>query len=331
MINELFRKRIQKHEKRQKIYLGLAALCTVWLLIAGNLILKDTQPDIELTPTRIVLWLSLLPALIGLVVLGKAAQQKPGKGLDPFEDSRTPFLFSWSFRDLSMTFNSNTLTLSMETPYRRSIEFQGESIIKLIDDSLYELGQSLLFSQKTIEKPEGSHFPAYFSASQDYDFITFQDYTEMWFEAFMFIASHSRAVFVFPAITSGVLDEMTALTKSNLLDKTLIVMPPSQRGIVREEQRFELSWRSTQQKLRKDRGFNLPDYTEQGMVYIPCQDFSVKNFFLLDGNIENVVHAVRKLLSELDQTCLPLADIMKELTQAGFTARDSSKRYFARS
>jgi hypothetical protein len=334
MNDEQISRQIRKDKNKSIAYFCLSLLSIFLGLFIIGQVVGDVEELIEspqTTLTKCKFAFFILAILVTVFISGIffwTAQLKPGRNIDPLNDNRPPFLFSHSFRDVSLTFFPPTPAVFTEP--RTHVIFPGDSLIKSIDKSLYAYGQSILFSRSPVINPDIGFPPMVRDLDEGMqDFITLDDYSDSWFNAFFYIAIHSRAIFVFPATTEGALREMIEITNSDLLDRTLVVMPPTLE-MSTDESRFKSGWQDIQNKLRKTKGFRLPTYLEGGMIYVPARDFSVKKCFLLEGDIDKVVKAIPELLPSDNMNSLPLSEILNELVHSGFISCDSKNRWFRR-
>lgn len=96
---------------------------------------------------------------------------------------------------------------------------------------------------------------------------------EDWHLVFADLAHSSRAIFLIPGDTPGLANEIEALTGSGFINKTLVFMPPDAEYMssFSKNRDRKPEWERIQQFWRK-RGKRLPDYSPEGMIYLPSGD-----------------------------------------------------------
>jgi hypothetical protein len=120
--------------------------------------------------------------------------------------------------------------------------------------------------------------------------VAIKEKDEWWQETFLYLMASCRAVFVLPAATDGVREELLMLIDNNYLGKTLVYMPPVSSSLAErwtEKDHFTQGWGLVREQLRKEMGLNLPEYTVDGMVYIPNADLSIRHVIKIEGDFLN--------------------------------------------
>lgn len=113
-----------------------------------------------------------------------------------------------------------------------------------------------------------------------------------WTESVVRLATAAWVVVVFPSSTKGCITELKLLEKNNLLSKTIIFMPPKTKKWISwlnslssfrllKEKNFANDWMQLSKELH-EHGFNLPDYDQRGMLYIPDAKLAVVKCILLN-------------------------------------------------
>ncbi|MEL6535366.1 MAG: hypothetical protein AAFQ98_08145 [Bacteroidota bacterium] len=110
------------------------------------------------------------------------------------------------------------------------------------------------------------------------DHIYLQSKEECWWEVFKESASYAQFILIIPEISDGLVEEVSYLMSSQLLDKTLIYLPNLEddeyfKLLSGEQERILSRWDEIR-AFWKESGFNFPDYDTRGMVYQPHLDLS---------------------------------------------------------
>ena len=122
-----------------------------------------------------------------------------------------------------------------------------------------------------------------------------------WFEGFKIMASKSYLIFIIPDDSLGIRQEMEYIILNNLLNKVIMLMTPT----VSKNQKYletlpEGDWNFIKNRLSKF-GFNLPEYNENGAMYIPNNDLSSQHIYYFEQNLnlkgiqENIESAIEFL------------------------------------
>lgn len=116
-------------------------------------------------------------------------------------------------------------------------------------------------------------------------------HADVWVDNFRFLVNHCRGIIVFPEVTNSLRDEIEFVSNSeNLLDKTILVMPPAlnigsqqrwNRTRSREDGWLKLS------KLLKKKNIDLPRYEPSGAMLSLNKNKTISTVEKLAGN-ENV-------------------------------------------
>jgi hypothetical protein len=115
--------------------------------------------------------------------------------------------------------------------------------------------------------------PSGVDADSGYDAALFLSSTDDdWDILFATAAKASAAIVLIPETTAGLVRETLRLLGSELLRKTLVVMPraDSQRGRDVLKERWDQV-----QRAWSEAGFRLPEYCAEGLVFRPTPDFEV--------------------------------------------------------
>lgn len=111
------------------------------------------------------------------------------------------------------------------------------------------------------------------------------------------------SIIILPEQTPSLIYEMDEISKSDLLDRCLIIMPPApnKRAAIELNQ----AWEEIVTALNQIKGFQLPAYSPNGLLYIPNADFSVKHSIGAEdthiqayGNIRHVDKHIKRFISE---------------------------------
>jgi hypothetical protein len=108
------------------------------------------------------------------------------------------------------------------------------------------------------------------------------------------LARGARAIVVLPGPTPGIVEELTHIQEQRLLRKTLIVMPPATGRDNRPK-----TWESLRNALQQV-GWKLPEFREEGMVYVASTGFApLRAFpFVVDGE-RSLGDALGALIAEM--------------------------------
>ena len=124
---------------------------------------------------------------------------------------------------------------------------------------------------------------------------------ENWKNVVSVIMQKAKVIFLSPSNSKGVLEEFQLINKYELYFKTIIYMPPSD-----EDNNYRNKWNSIRENLII-KGLELPIYSEEGMFYIPNEDFNIKKKFtrtyslwkLSSHIIKNEVNSEKHLLKDI--------------------------------
>ena len=92
------------------------------------------------------------------------------------------------------------------------------------------------------------------------------------------LANKANVLVVIPTISNGVLSELELIKNKKWIDKTVVIMPAEVKHN-EETMRINKSKKEQWDKITKEttvQGYNFPDFSQNGMVYIPNEDFSIK-------------------------------------------------------
>jgi hypothetical protein len=251
--------------------------------------------------------LFLLGVAVHWLIQGKTIQ-----GLPLECDPRPPFLISRSFWE-------KDLVIGPPRKGEGPALYSGKSVVEGIDRYLGKLGRLLL-----IQDEVQTDF-------SEYDFVAIKERDEWWQETFLYLMASCRAVFVLPAATDGVREELVMLIDNNYLGKTLVYMPPVSSSLAErwtEKDHFTQGWGLVRERLRKEMELDLPEYTADGMVYVPNADLSIRQCYPLHGLETRVSKAVEELVPANDTASRPLSGIVTHLRRSGFA--QTSPRSFER-
>lgn len=221
-------------------------------------------------------------------------------------DSRPPFLLLRSFFEKNLqsvyhldTSIKDTLLYVLRFEERPSVDF-----IVQLSQAVASHGPLLAIGGKEIEEPALSkHRNVAFveSSERDWEFL------------FLTIARASRAIFVLPARTAGILKEVSNLRALGLTGKAIVFMPPaawptgpSQKALT---EILGAEWTEIRARWMLE-GLRSPDYVGKGMLYIPNADFSIKHSCLLDSTMRPLESSLGLLLPKLDGTHSSTADVL---------------------
>lgn len=128
-----------------------------------------------------------------------------------------------------------------------------------------------------------------------------------WFDVFKIMASKSYLIFIIPDDSLGVRQEMEFIVQNKLLSKLIVLMTPTVSKKLRYFETLpEGDWNFIKNRLSKF-GFNLPDYNENGAMYIPKNDLSPQHIYYFEKsltlkeiqkNIENAFEFLTQFVPE---------------------------------
>lgn len=126
------------------------------------------------------------------------------------------------------------------------------------------------------------------------DVILLTDVSDEWRDAFGILASGAKAIFLIPETTAGLLEEMTLVSRNGLIGKTIFIMAPSTGYDSRRD-----DWTRMKSRLAS-RGWVLPEYREEGMVYLADHAFSpTYSVPYVSGRRRSLGDAVENLIARL--------------------------------
>jgi hypothetical protein len=111
------------------------------------------------------------------------------------------------------------------------------------------------------------------------------------------LAQRSQAIIVLLDEGRGILEEMQHLSASGLTAKTIIRVAPVQPQ-VSDPLASQRRWNEAR-RLLQDVGFNPPEATAEGFVYIPNPDFSIAHRAVLSQGTQN---ALAELLAHIPES-----------------------------
>jgi hypothetical protein len=302
-----FETQMKRIERANRIRNGIGWGMILLSLVVGVYLISSAELSLAVRIGLYVGGLILAGVAVHWLISGKAI-----RGLALECDPRPPFLVSRSFGE-------KHLVIGPPRKGEGPAVYSGRSVIEEIDRHLGRFGRLLLIQDED---------PADFS---EYDFVAIKDKDQWWQETFLYLAASCRAVFVLPAASGGVRKELLMLIDNNYLDKTLVYMPPVSSSLAErwtEKSQFTKGWRHAQQQLRQEMGLNLPDYTADGVVYVPNADLSIRQEYPLLGLEARVAEAPEALIPADDPACRPLSEIVAFLKRSGFA--QTSLRTFER-
>jgi hypothetical protein len=151
-------------------------------------------------------------------------------------------------------------------------QYQGPIHFQALADGLGEAGRLLVLCREPIDDSR--------LRSHHFSHIGLRAPDERWIELFRYAAERARSIVLVPGMSPGLLEEIGFIRSDPaLLRKTLVFMPPTPPEKVGgtfyfERDRHELEWGKVQAAWASS-GLELPNYTVQGMIYIPRADFSI--------------------------------------------------------
>ena len=86
-----------------------------------------------------------------------------------------------------------------------------------------------------------------------------------WRALFHRLSRGARGIFIIPGETPGILEELKELMERSLIHKVIVIMPP----VTGRDQRPK-KWSSVAVALAPH-GYQLPEFTDNGMVYLQCR------------------------------------------------------------
>lgn len=314
---------VLRWQVRKNLLRNLAIWTARVAIPIGNLLLIITL----LTKVETILMGAITIGALAITTFGGLALVAPGgffetvklySGLDPEKDDRCVFVCSWSFEDRRLSVGSPRHS----SDFRRTIP--PRDLIAELDEALQRQGRVFLVLN---EQARSTAPRDYFVEPNTIDVV---DNTGAWLTTFHRLAEASRAIFIFPLLTDGVIEELRLLKEHGLLSKCMIVMPPAVHVLGQMED--ERIWmRDRWHEVRSQSpGLRLPEYDPHGMVYVPSPDFSVGLAMSLDGCMNSIVEALDELLPSKGFRNLPICQAIAELTEIGFRWRDRDKRVLER-
>ena len=167
-----------------------------------------------------------------------------------YRDQRGFFLYLRSFRDSIFATTTNVFT----APEREDITYYTSwSLSQILDDALSKVGRVLFISN------ESTDLFAHYG-------LTIESTDEAWRSLFGDCAASARAILLAPGETPGVIEEMQAVTRGSLAEKTVWVMRPT--DIAGERRR---RWAAISEVMRGN-GLDLPEYDERGALFVVAGD-----------------------------------------------------------
>lgn len=184
---------------------------------------------------------------------------------------------------------------------------EGEPIVKSIEKELSEFGRPVAIGMPSHEMPDRGDHEIVFIETSDAD----------WHNVFLTVAKHSRFILLSPGWTTGVLHEMKTISAEGLWRRTVVYMPPILDGS-RDTKIITKSWGRARNHCATI-GMQLPEYDQQGMLYVPNSDFSVNHSYpLLTVSGEwalpaAIALALPELLGMLEGNYGTMADTIKKI------------------
>jgi hypothetical protein len=128
-----------------------------------------------------------------------------------------------------------------------------------------------------------------------------------WQQSVLSVARRCWLVVVFPSPTKGCVEELCMLASDpGLLEKTILFMPPTPKGLNRFLSRgnadFSADWEAVRMELSAHK-FNLPAYDPRGMLFVPTEVFDVKRSISLkhvEGPWERLCELVERPVVSAD-------------------------------
>lgn len=215
------------------------------------------------------------------------------------EDERPPLFILRSFTNSFLTVEITHTRVGRGGGFRTYI----------IAETIFAIGEAT--------KPFGQMVSLSRTSSESHEFgkkniLPFYTTDDNWQSVFLNFAHSSRAIFLIPGDTPGLAEEILILVGSELLNKTLVFMPSSARVVkydffTRENIHRKSEWERIQ-RVWHEKGLRLPDYSSDGMVYIPNEDFSVKKGVNLHG--QTLQEAISELMPQIESDMQPLSHLM---------------------
>ena len=282
----------------------------------------DTVPTWLLLPAFLVAVLGFLAQLLspwwedfqhyGALLTGGRARRLAAAQEDP----RPPFLLLRSFFDSSL--------LRYEIPdFSRQTAGVNVDLVGPLSQAVSPHGPMLAIGGVELKTEPSRHRQ-----------IAFIDSTETnWGSIFSMIAISSRAIVLMPSITPGIFREIAAILGLDVIKKTLVFMPPApDRPRQEDDTSFHwwkfsgerlahlsrvqaasvlfVHWSKVQSEWRKG-GLNLPDYSYDGMLFIPNRDFSPRYMYQI-GDLSNLENAMNAILPHLGGSVRSTMDILDD-------------------
>jgi hypothetical protein len=151
----------------------------------------------------------------------------------------------------------------------------------------------------------------------DRDVLVIEPNHEHWVKVVKVLAMNCVAVFLLPGKSPGVLTEIDLIVGDDLIDKTIVVMPPLRPGrdyteygiggVLSVSGRNIGNWEELRQKLEV-KGYQFPIPEESGMVFTLNSDLSVKQAVGLSGDIRNLSEAISTITQHLNGKWLTLSE-----------------------
>jgi hypothetical protein len=232
------------------------------------------------------------------------------------KDPRAPFLLLRSFQHRQLTFLAwDRECLSPDRLNDKVFDFWLEPITALFPKEVRIFdGLKLLIGAVQAHGPllaiGGENFEEYGVRMQRSPLIFIRCRDEAWRPCFQVAAQAARAILVCPASSPALLEEMYSLVHFGLLEKTIVFMPSESMvpGVSSE-------WLKYRQRASRY-GFRLPEYSAYGMLYVPKDDFSIRNravFSDIKDLKDNVGGTLNKIIPELRGSSSATSTLMKEI------------------
>lgn len=226
---------------------------------------------------------------------------------DPHSDFRPPLFLLRGFKSHEVLYQSSWVDRPKVPPeyaeYANRFEevHIGESLIDVIDFVLGEFGRAIILGKQN-DKPV--IFEDYKSNKYYPSYIYVETSNDNWESVFSKITSFSNVLLIVPSDSKGSLYEMKYCVDNRCLDKTLVLMPPTVKdennyGYYSTKSRKE-HWDKISDSL-ENHGFKLPPYDYNGLLYSPCDDFSIKMGMQLSDNLRESIGAAFERLAPKPQ------------------------------
>jgi len=257
-----------------------------------------------LTVKSTFLWLIPLLWIVSYLI-GKSVEREETQYLENLQDDdRSPFLILRSFTDKQlkegMTIYGSHDSGGTITP---------NSFVHDLTYALEEFGRSVILDKE--EEGSGPNQTKKILKQLDSKPIFIITSDQNWELCFDVVAKLSKAIFIFPSDTPGVVAELDKLTNNpDLLCKTWLIMPPMKRlskfwrvffsfgGV--SYPNYPDRWNSLKKTL-SEKGYQMPEHKTLGMIYRPQEDLSIRNAVTFPKSDYNQQHMNATIAEVIEQ------------------------------